>query len=422
VSDSWDVETFWEIRPRVLDRLENESAFTAEALFKLACAAAARRASLPDPQDVRVFADDNIVNPSMVDAYLPSREGDGTFAGYAERLRATTKSFALTINSLQQFDWEFWRALRRQTDSVLATTRAWSPGGVDCHLIASAYDTAPTLIHKDTAGVFTYVVSGFKRYYTWPYEVFSDIAGAEAMQRQVNLPSSIRYQDHLDTAIVVEGGPGSVLYWPSDRWHCATSDGNLSVSLHIAHYQWDDRLTLLLRRLQQLAAAELGVGRFEGGRSADATAADDTGDLRPVDARIRKVVSLLVDGADLDLDLRLRRLKRRTGSNFEVIPPLRPCTGLAGTDRLTVAAESVTRTQTTDDGTYLAVNGHVMRVQGGGWLDAYLPSLTPGTTHTLARWGELARAAGGPPCGPEFASLMRELVKRGALEHGKAEA
>ncbi|UCM88675.1 hypothetical protein [Streptomyces marincola] len=413
MNDGWDIASFWEKEPRVLDgpRLDEET------LFGLAVAAAARRAGLPDPQDVRVFADDGTVTPARVDAYLPSAGRDGSFARYAERMLAAVGSFALTINSLQQFGWDFWQTLRRATDPVLAAG-GWSAGGVDCHLIASVYGTAPTLVHKDTAGVFTYVVRGFKRFYTWPYEVFAGIAGEEATQRQVNLPASIRPEDHLDTATVVEGGPGSVLYWPSDRWHCAMSDGRLAVSLHLAHYQWDDRLALLLRRVRRLAASELGTGRFEGGPVPEAGPGGD----RSTDAQVRKVVSRLVDDSALDLDLRLRRLKRRTASNFEVIPPPRPCPDLSATPGpLTVPEGSVARTLTADGVTYLAVNGHILRITGGAWLDAFLPWLVPGAAHSPEEWANAAAAAGGPS-GPECTAFLGELVKRGALTPGEADA
>ncbi|PYC87405.1 hypothetical protein C7C46_04815 [Streptomyces tateyamensis] len=410
----WEVGSFWETRPTVLARRDREPAFTEDALFELACAASAQRATLPDPQDVRVFADESMVNPSMVQAYLPTREGDGSFAGYARRLRATAGSFALTINSLQQFDWELFRALRRQVDPVLDALAHPTAGGVDCHLIASVYGTAPTLVHKDTAGVFTYVVSGFKRFYTWPFEVFGELAGPEAMQRQVNLPASIRHHDHLATATVVEGGPGTVLYWPSDRWHCATSDGTFALSLHIAHYQWDDRLALLIRRLQALAAGELGTTRFEGGPLGAGSG--------EVDSRIRKTVTALLDGPELELELKLRQLKRRTASNFEVLPRLREAAEPAPADRLTVTADSVLRTLRADGTTHLAANGHLLRARGGDWLDAFLPALTPGTTRTPADWCALARAAGGPQDDRQLTALLAELVKRGALDHERASA
>ncbi|MEV0381659.1 hypothetical protein [Nonomuraea sp. NPDC050643] len=378
---------FWETRPQVVG---HEPLCAEEEAFALACLASARRASLRDPQDVRVFTDDKIVNPTRVDPYLPSLEHDTGFAGYARRLRSQAGSFALTINSLQQFDWGFWRTLRRHTDPVLAATGAWSAGGVDCHLIASVYGTAPTLIHKDTAGVFTYVLHGFKRYYTWPYEVFAGQAGPEALQRQVNLPHHLRYQDHLDTATVVEGGPGTVLYWPSDRWHCATSDGDLAVSVHIAHYQWDDRLAWLLRRLRRTAEAELGVARFDG------------------DAQVRKTVAGHLDDAALGLEVRLGRLRRSTASNFEVVPEPRPGRELAADDPLTVPAQSSVAAVTDDGLTYLAANGHLMRVTGGAWVDSFLPELAPGVTRAFGEWRDLA--------GPGAATLVGELVRRGALE------
>ncbi|GAA3513889.1 MULTISPECIES: hypothetical protein [Streptosporangium] len=407
-----DLAALWETGPGVIDPPWDTGAFTGERLFALACTAAASRTTLPDPQDVRLFTDDNIVNPTQLAPYLPDRERDSGFAGYASRLRGQVTSFALTINSLQQFDWDFWRILRRQVDAVLAATGPGSAGGVDCHLIASAYGTAPTLIHKDTAGVFTHVISGTKRYYTWPFDVFAPIAGAEALQRQVNLPASVRVEDHRDTATVVEGGAGTVMYWPSDRWHCATSDGAATVSLHVAHYQWDDRLATVLRRLRKQAEADLGTARYLGGTPGEA--GTDRADA--VEAAVRKTLSRILEDTGLDLQTRLGRLRRRTASNFEVVPPPRPCPDLVAADLLTVPDVSAVATLAVDDTTHLAANGHVMRVRGGGWLDGFLAALEPGAARTLAGWSEAIRAAGGPPGLAEAATLVRELVRRGALD------
>ncbi|MFF8287196.1 hypothetical protein ACF06W_31395 [Streptomyces albus] len=408
----WDVPAFWETRPRVLELPGQAPAFDEDELFALACAAAARRTALPDPQDVRLFADDHLVNPSRIDAYLPSPQTDEGFRGYAHRMRkAGVRTFALTVNSLQQFDWEFFRTLRRHTAPVLAAAGTPPPGGVDCHLIASVYGTAPTHVHKDTAGVLTYVVSGYKRYCTWPFEVFADIAGDGAAQRQVNLPASVRAEDHLDTATVVEGGPGTVLYWPSDRWHCALSDGRPAVSLHLAHYQWEDRLETLLRRLRRLTTAELGVRRFHGGRDgADGTA---------VDTQVHKTVSRLLEDTALGLHTGLRRLQRETATHFAVVPPPRERPRLAPHDPLTVPTGSALRARTADDLTYLAVNGHLLRAGGGAWLDAFLPALAPGTTRTAAEWAALARAAGAS-FRDDAATLLAELVRYGALDAGAA--
>jgi hypothetical protein len=313
---------------------------------------------------------------------------------------------------LQQFDWNFWRVLRGQVDAVIAATGAWSAGGVDCHLITSVYGTAPTLVHKDTAGVFTHVISGTKRYFTWPFAVFRDLAGDEALQRQVNLPASVRVEEHRGTATVVEGGPGSVMYWPSDRWHCATSDRTATVSLHVAHYQWQDRLAAVLRRLRKQAEAELGPARFLGG-SADATQLDRAA---AIEAAVTKAVTRILDNGELELHARLDQLRRRTASNFEVVPPPRPCPELTETDRFGVPDVSAAATLAVAGTTYLSVNGHVMRVRGGDWLDGFLTALEPGATTTLAGWRDAMRAAGGPADLDAAATLVRELVRRGALD------
>lgn len=395
----------WERQPARLDWPRQDWGFTEEDLFAIASVAAERRTSLPDPQDVRVFADENIVNPSRVGPWLPDRDRDGDFAGYADTLRRRSKSFALTINSMQQFSWEFWRGLRSTVDPVLSAAGALPAGGTDCHLIASVYGTAPTLVHKDTAGVFTYVVSGYKRYYVWPYEVFSGIAGDLAAQRQVNLPSTIRHEDHLDSAVVLEGGPGSVFYWPSDRWHCATSDGELAVSLHVAHYTWEDRLESLLRRMSRLGAAALGTRRFATDDPSFDTASDD---------EIQAVLSGLMGNAGWALEPELRLLKRSTASNFEVVPPLRAAVPPQDSDPLTVPAGSAIKGQTIGGHSYAGVNGHVLKVDGAPWMEPFTAALTTGTTRTVAEWLQIAGEVGGSA--EEARTIVTELVRRGALD------
>jgi len=414
VTTAKNTSSYWETNPRVLATSAEHSAFGEEQLFKLACRASARRSELLDPQDVRLFVDENIVNPTQVQDWLPTLDRERSFAAYADRMTADAGSFALTINSLQQFGWDFWRALRRQVDPILTATERWSAGGVDCHLIASVYGTAPTLIHKDTAGVFTHVVSGFKRYFTWPFDTFDDIAGDGALQRQVNLPAAVRVQDYQDTATVVEGGPGAVLYWPSDRWHCATSDGRYAVSLHIAHYQWDDRLSAMLAQLRKAAAADLALDRFASGPGFDSVGSE------AVDAGVITALARIVADGGLSRHATLARLKRVTASNFEVVPPLRTVANLARDHVLTVPDVSAARTLSADGMTYLAVNGHLARVAGGDWIDTFLPALRARATRTVTGWIDAVRSSGGPSEDGEAAMFLRELVKRGALDVAEA--
>jgi len=64
------------------------------------------------------------------------------------------------------------------------------------------------------------------------------------------------YSAYRDDAIVIEGRPGDVFYWPAEYWHVAESDGELCVSIGLGLF----REATPLRFVEQ-AAAELAQER-----------------------------------------------------------------------------------------------------------------------------------------------------------------
>ncbi len=67
------------------------------------------------------------------------------------------------------------------------------------------YEKTPFGLHKDTCSMFMFVVAGRKRIRAWPDEYFR---GKE------NVANTLDYEQFLNDAVTLEGGPGDVIYWP----------------------------------------------------------------------------------------------------------------------------------------------------------------------------------------------------------------
>jgi hypothetical protein len=153
---------------------------------------------------------------------LPRAE-DGGFAGWLDRVETTgVPDAALVVNGVQGLDGEAWRRVlpfvREHIDR--------QTGGVSMEVFVGRYRRGPFGVHKDDQDVFTCVVTGKKRFLVWPFEVLAERFGVPASERErvcvleglnvQNLPDELRA-----CAIVLEGEPGDLLYWPASCWHVA---------------------------------------------------------------------------------------------------------------------------------------------------------------------------------------------------------
>ncbi|NEN79781.1 hypothetical protein [Nocardioides zeae] len=302
-----------------------------------------------------MFRDDQVLNGSFLQSSLPARS-DRNVADYAARINPGGRgSFALTVNSLQQFDWSAWRSLRATAESLTSLVGHGAVGGTDCHAIASAYGEAPTRIHRDTADVVTYVVTGFKRFHLWSRETFRPDEAASFAQVNLDEPTlaSAPPAEH-----VLEGGPGSVFFWPSSYWHCAESDWSNTLTLHLAFYDSTDVWRSIIREMQRIGESRFGTSRYAQDETAQRIASEQALELLispgPADAVRQK--------------LELRSIARTTASNFSVVPPVIPGR-VRGSDVVQATEPSRCLVTTARDGhRFLVANGHVARVDG--YLDA----------------------------------------------------
>ena len=158
--------------------------------------------------------------------YLPERS-DESANGYAERITPLIggRRFGLVVEDVQAYDAALWLRLRDYLRGLFEHTGL--PG--DCAkatVFMGNYDRTPFGLHRGNSGNFMFVVDGQKRMRTWPDAYFR---GKE------DLTHKLDYARHNGESIVMDAGPGDVIYWPSDYWHIGESlDSKMSSAVSVA--------------------------------------------------------------------------------------------------------------------------------------------------------------------------------------------
>ncbi len=372
------VSEYWRRRPAIL-RIPQATALTrSDYVFDvlLAAADAYRDGRLQDPNDIRLLLDEGTVNPGYAAEYYPDHD-DTDLADYIRRVSAASRTgFSLVVNSVQQYSFELWCRARDFLSRLYADAGAL-PGGVsDCHIIAGRYQEAPTRVHKDTADVFTCVLTGEKQMWVWPYDAFA--CSQDARFTQVNL--DVDYRLSTGRGDCLHGGPGDILYWPATYWHCAESDGRPHATLHLASYRDGNPL----RTAHHLLAAAT-TRALAGHWVTDRPYPTGTEPIEPIDSeQAFGELRAILDSAELRDQWHAKWLKRLSSGNFEVVPPLAARADLGPDDpvRAEPAHPILINTRPGGDRTHIAANGHVFTLPVAPSLHGVLAHLNSGRTIT----------------------------------------
>lgn len=162
-----------------------------------------------------------------LDLDMLPRSADRSVAGYVTRLSRRVSDPGIAVNHLQAGSSVLFGRVVPFLDALYS--RIGVPtGGALLDLFAGTYRQSFVGLHKDEQDVFTFVLSGRKRFLLWPFETLADRfgVGEGARFRPHTLTEwGGRLETLRDDAMVVEAGPRDVIYWPSSYWHIAESDG-----------------------------------------------------------------------------------------------------------------------------------------------------------------------------------------------------
>lgn len=360
-------ESHWEKKGGAFPRGFNFPGAPSEAeLFDLTVKACWQREPLGRP---RVFFD----AAGTADRALWPVPADGGFARYEERVRRNggDRPFLLVVNNLQAFDMGRWNSVRRLLRPLFERVGipSWT---VELSVFVGRYPNTPFGVHMDSASVMHFPIVGTKRIRTWT---------SAFVEAHPDLKGATEYEKFLPGSELLEGGPGGMLYWPSDAWHVGEGTGELSVTWGVG--LWYRSLREHVLRLAERLILQ-GPGHAE--RQGDVTMPFDaaTAPLLPSDlpALMRDVQRVMTEElfspAAVERAAVVDWLKRRTAWGFTAVP-------LPLTD-VSLSMEDVVRADTefpilrarSGGQLWIAANGHAFSVSEHRVVDALLDRLATG--------------------------------------------
>ncbi len=302
---------------------------SAQSVFEAMCEVARRRREGDAPLTHRLFADGK---PVALTDTLMADPADGSMAGYVARLGEALGEVGFVVNDLQAVDAEMWR-LAAGIMAGLQRAIGVVPGGASFDVFAGAYQSGFFGVHKDDQEVVTFVIEGRKRFLLWPYEVLKDHAQvpAHSAARSVLL-EGVEVAALRERAIVIEGDPGDVFYWPADYWHVAESDGGLCTTVGIGLFARATPTQMLERAAQELCDEGIVARPGELPRA-------DEGDVRALVAAAKSAIGRALDSEAIEARLEDNLVAMASAYGFGKVPPVRARVELG--ERVRAAAGAV---------------------------------------------------------------------------------
>ncbi|MDJ0836912.1 MAG: cupin-like domain-containing protein [Acidobacteriota bacterium] len=186
---------------------------------------------------------------------------DGSLEAFCGRMVDTFRDegFGLMINNFQGLEGRVWMRALSFLDGLYR--RVGMPAnGASLDLFLGNYRKTAFGVHKDDQEVFTFVISGRKRFLLWPFEALADRFGVseEDAWKPYNL-WRVDHEELREEAVVLEAGPGEVIYWPATYWHIAENiDGEPVATLGLGLMPSGARLDYFLDAFNETAAAAPG--------------------------------------------------------------------------------------------------------------------------------------------------------------------
>lgn len=322
------------------------------------------------------FASALVVHPTR---HLPSAL-DLSVSGYMKRLDksfVSKKRFGLQIRDMEK-EWLIWSpfsSFSRRLQQVLRL----ADEAVDTVGFLGNYARTPFGVHKDSQHVITFVISGRKRMLLWPVKEFAarpEVPPAPAL-KQLGLFgfSTSEFARSKKRAIVLDCGPGDLMYWPPQYWHCADATPGTAMTVTVG---------------TDANAAE--SAKFRKGPNASASA-EEREDRSP----------------------RERKLRIATKCGFANRPDPSPIEGIGANDRVRLSGPSPIRSTRLDSRNYaVAANGYSTRVSPD--LMPLIRALNKGMTYDASALLDATVGLSGSARKREAQSLLKDLCAWHAVD------
>jgi 50S ribosomal protein L16 3-hydroxylase len=243
---------------------------------------------------------------------LPVKK-DGSIAGYAERVKHMIgrRRFGLVLEDFHVYHSEIWFRIRDFLSGLFQAVG--NPGDrTTSAVFLGDYEKTPSGLHKGDATTFKFVVDGQKRMRVWPHDSFPD---------EFEHSPTRYYENSLQNSLILEGGPGDLIYWPSTYWHIGESiNGGLVTSLS---------LPLFAASAPSFKFDEVVKNRGASQQSNETkiypifvdTIQNAAKKMPDIVAAATRKVAAESRSAEVKQDLLVQCLNRLSGSGFAKVPP-----------------------------------------------------------------------------------------------------
>jgi hypothetical protein len=314
---------------------------------------------------------------------------DTSVAAYLDRLGGGRDVFAVQY-SLHPHSADLWLRARDFVQGLFH--QIGIPPTCDTDLCFGKYSATPRGPHRDDHNNFAFVIAGTKRFLFWPEGYFEargvpllSVGGTSVglAQGSTNWPRELGawgpIERFLGDAIVLEGRPGDVFFWPHAYWHtavCDSREATLVVNLSLFSRTKRDFLSELVGTLTRHAVPGDPSERI-------LSWAVPANDSQPPDAIEQAVADLeglrhVLDAASLRSILTERWRAHVSGCGLGSIPARESSAIPADLARVRIDARYPITWQEQGGGIRAWANGTVIEVEGAQVAVPFLDSLRSG--------------------------------------------
>ncbi len=302
---------YWEKRPLLIKRPFPQPLIQPKELFRALVAASERFRAGDETVPLRFYIE-QAQQVADVGKFLP-RRSDISSLGYSARIKRMLRgrTHALYAEDIQMDSPEIWlrfreflRALGDRIDLEQAEIKATA--------FVGDYRFTPPGLHRGQSGNFKFVVDGTKRMLLWPDAFF---------RTRKNVNHTSNYECYRGSAIILEGKPGDVIYWPSDQWHVgecvdgASASVSLAIFAHSTSSAWSDLWNQISGFIEDERAVPSPSSRYERWPA--------------LKKRARKAMTAGLASARFRESLSATALNRLTSTGFSKVPAARTRRSLA---------------------------------------------------------------------------------------------
>ena len=324
-----------------------------------------------------------------VKPFLPTAS-DTSWDSYLKRLGDQTGSteWGLCLTNPQLSSAKIFRRVLIFLDSLFGHI-GMPCGGCSPDLFMMNHKASFFRLHKDAQDVFTFIISGWRRFLLWPFDTFSALAGMEAHEsRKPHRLAEVDHEAYRSQAMVVEGTAGDLLYWPAEWWHVGESNGERATTLAVGTIHEANPM-------QKISAAADRLGKRRRDRRENLRWSASEGAEPTITAYIDWMQGLLAD-EDLWAETRRGLLSWTTRCGLKRIPPpLRRSAPLDDAQWLVVASPSTIAFDGDGEASlFCSVAGHDLILTPGAPAKVLLSLLSRGGIHRVGAVLDEALEAG----------------------------